>query len=38
MKYFSDCSAKIPLPEVARIFRKVVRKKEFNLKRLRDLR
>jgi rubrerythrin len=37
MKYFSDCSAKIPLPEVARIFRKVVRKKELNLKRLRDL-
>jgi rubrerythrin len=38
MKYFSDCSARIPLPEVARIFRRVARKKESNLKRLRDLR
>ena len=37
-KFFSDCSAKIPLPEVARIFSKVVRKKESNLTKLRNLR
>lgn len=37
MKFFSDCSAKIPLPEVARIFRKVARKKESNLLRLKNL-
>jgi rubrerythrin len=36
-KFFTDCSAKIPLPEVARIFRKVARKKESNLERLKSL-
>jgi rubrerythrin len=36
-KFFSDCSAKIPLPEVARIFQKVARKKESNLLRLKGL-
>jgi hypothetical protein len=36
-KFFSDCSAKIPLPEVARIFNKVARKKESNLAKLRNL-
>ncbi|MEW6668968.1 MAG: hypothetical protein AB1512_27475 [Thermodesulfobacteriota bacterium] len=37
-RFFTDCSAKIPLPEVARIFQKVVRKRESNLERLKSLR
>jgi rubrerythrin len=37
LKFFKECSAKIPLPEVANIFRKVARKKESNLTRLRSL-
>jgi hypothetical protein len=36
-KFFTDCSAKIPLPEVARIFQKVARKKESNLVKLKSL-
>ena len=36
-KFFTDCSAKIPLPEVARIFQKVARKKESNLMKLKSL-
>ena len=36
-KFFSDVSSKIPLPEVARIFRKLAHKKEENLERLRGL-
>ena len=37
LKFFQECSARIPLPEVANIFRKVARKKESNLARLRNL-
>ena len=36
-KFFSDCSAKIPLPEVVRIFQKVARKRESNLEKLGNL-
>ncbi len=36
-KFFNEASAKVPLPEVARIFRKMVQKKEENLKRLQSL-
>jgi septum formation topological specificity factor MinE len=36
-KFFADASARIPLPEVARIFRKMVQKKESNLMKLRNL-
>ncbi len=35
-KFFIDSSAKVPLPEVARIFRKVVKKKEENLSKLKS--
>jgi hypothetical protein len=35
--FLEDCAAKIPLPEVARIFRKVAKKMEQNLSKLRDL-
>ena len=30
-KFFQDASVKVPLPEVARIFRKMAQKKEENL-------
>jgi rubrerythrin len=33
-RFFRDCSAKIPLPEVAGIFRKIARKKDANIARL----
>jgi rubrerythrin len=33
-RFFLDASAKVPLPEVARFFRKIVEKKEKNLSRL----
>jgi rubrerythrin len=33
-RFFQDASAKVPLPEVARFFRKIVEKKERNLSRL----
>ena len=36
-KFFRDASSKIPLPEVARIFRKIAQKKEENLARLKSL-
>jgi hypothetical protein len=36
-RFFQDASVKVPLPEVARIFRKVVQKKEENLQRLQGL-
>ena len=36
-QFFQDASSKVPLPEVARIFRKAVRKKEENLTRLQKL-
>ena len=36
-KFFQDASAKVPLPEVARIFRKVAQKKDENLERLQGL-
>ena len=36
-RFFQDASAKIPLPEVARIFRKISQKKEENIGRLQDL-
>ena len=36
-KFFQDASAKVPLPEVARIFRKVAQKKDENLQRLQGL-
>ena len=36
-KFFNEASAKVPLPEVARIFRKMVQKKEANLSRLQGL-
>ena len=36
-KFFRDASSKVPLPEVARIFRKVAQKKEDNLARLQGL-
>jgi rubrerythrin len=34
-RFFEDASAKVPLPEVARIFRKISRKKEETLEKLR---
>ena len=37
-KFFQDASAKVPFPEVARIFRKVAQKKEDNLAKLQGLR
>ncbi len=33
-RFFQDASARVPLPEVARFFRKIVEKKEKNLSRL----
>jgi rubrerythrin len=36
-KFFQDASAKVPLPEVARIFRKLAQKKDENLQRLQGL-
>ena len=36
-RFFQEASAKVPLPEVARIFRKVAERKEENLKRLQGL-
>ena len=36
-RFFRDASSKVPLPEVARIFRKVAQKKEENLARLQGL-
>jgi rubrerythrin len=38
IRFFEDVSAKVPLPEVARIFRKISKKKEENLGRLQGLR
>lgn len=35
-KFFHDVSSRVPLPEVARIFRKIAQKKEGNLERLRS--
>ncbi len=35
--FFQDVASKVPLPEVARIFRKAAQKKEENLKRLQSL-
>ena len=37
-RFFDDASAKVPLPEVARIFRKISKKKEENLEKLKGLR
>ena len=36
-KVFSDVSSKVPLPEVARIFRKLAQKKQENLEKLQSL-
>jgi len=36
-KFFHDAAAKIPLPEVARIFRKIAQKKDGNLAKLQNL-
>ena len=36
-RFFQDASSKVPLPEVARIFRKVGQKKEENLTKLQSL-
>jgi histone H3/H4 len=36
-RFFRDTSARIPLPEVARIFRKAGQKKEENLTKLQSL-
>jgi hypothetical protein len=36
-KFFRDASSKVPLPEVARIFRKVAQKKEENLAKLQGI-
>jgi len=36
-RFFSDASAKIPLPEVARTFRRLCQKKEENVAKLRSL-
>jgi hypothetical protein len=36
-KFFRDASSKVPLPEVARVFRKIALKKEENLAKLEDL-
>jgi hypothetical protein len=35
--FFEEASAKVPLPEVARIFKKIARKKEENLTKLQGL-
>jgi rubrerythrin len=37
-KFFQDASSQVPLPEVARIFRRVAQKKEDNLAKLQGLR
>ena len=37
LRFFQDASSKVPLPEVARIFRKTALKKEENLRRLQGL-
>ncbi len=37
MRFFQDASSKVPLPEVAKIFRKAALKKEENLRRLQGL-
>ena len=37
-RFLRDASSKVPLPEVARIFRKVAQKKEDNLAKLQGLR
>ena len=36
-RFFNDVSVKVPLPEVARIFRKMVQKKQENLTKLQNL-
>jgi len=36
-KFFQDASTKVPLPEVARIFRKISRKMDENLEKLQGL-
>lgn len=36
-KFFIDSSAKVPLPEVARIFRRITQRKEKNLTQLKSL-
>lgn len=36
-KFFRDASSKVSLPEVARIFRKIVQKKEDNISKLQSL-
>jgi rubrerythrin len=36
-KFFADVSSKVPLPEVARVFRKIAQKKQENLARLQNL-
>jgi hypothetical protein len=36
-RFFRDASSKVPLPEVAKIFRKAAQKKEENLTRLQNL-
>ena len=36
-KFFHDAAAKVSLPEVARIFRKIAQKKDGNLTKLQDL-
>ncbi len=36
-KFFHDASSRVSLPEVARIFRKIAKKKEENLSELQDL-
>jgi hypothetical protein len=37
-RFFQDASARIPLPEVARFFRKIAERKERNLSRLASIR
>jgi len=36
-KFFNDSSAKVPLPEVARIFRRIAQRKEKNLSKLKSI-
>jgi rubrerythrin len=36
-KFFNDVSSKVPLPEVAKIFRKMAQKKQENLEKLQNL-
>ena len=36
-RFFRDASSRVPLPEVARIFRKIVQRKEENLSKLQGL-